>query len=75
MRSTFRSWAGEQTNYPREVCEQALAHTVGSEVERSYQRGDLLEKRRRLMDEWARFCATPAPAGEVVPLRRPSTPE
>ena len=53
FRSTFRDWAGEETDHPREVIEAALAHTVGSEVERAYRRGDALEKRRRLMDDWA----------------------
>ena len=50
FRSSFRTWAAERTNYPREICEVALAHTVGDETERAYQRGDLLDKRRRLMD-------------------------
>ena len=72
FRASFRSWAAEQTYYPREICEQALGHVVGSSVERAYQRSDVIDRRRKLMDEWARFCATPAPRGEVVPIRRPS---
>jgi integrase len=69
FRSSFRDWAAEQTNYPRELAECALAHTLPDKVERAYQRGDLLEKRRRLMAEWARFCAKPiAKSGDVVPL-------
>jgi len=56
-RSTFRDWAGEYTSHPREVVEQALAHTVGSKVELAYQRRDMLEKRRPLMQEWANFLA------------------
>lgn len=68
LRSSFRDWAAEQTSYPREVIEAALAHAKGK-VDRAYQRGDLFEKRRRLMDEWARYCATSRPAGGVVPLR------
>jgi integrase len=68
LRSSFRDWAAEQTSYPREVIEAALAHAKGK-VDRAYQRGDLFEKRRRLMDEWARYCATSRPDGEVVPLR------
>jgi integrase len=52
MRSTFRDWAGEMTNYPREIAEMALAHRVGDETERAYRRGDALEKRRELMNEW-----------------------
>jgi chemotaxis regulatin CheY-phosphate phosphatase CheZ len=69
MRSAFRDWSAERTNYPREVCEQALAHTIGNAVEKAYRRGDLFEKRRRLMQQWANYCATPAPAAEVVSLR------
>ena len=69
FRSTFRDWCAEATNYPREVAEAALAHTLRDKTEAAYQRGDLMEKRRRLMAEWATFCARPAPAGEVVPLR------
>jgi integrase len=56
FRSTFRDWAAERTNYPREVAEMALAHTVSDKVEAAYRRGDLFEKRRRLMNEWATFC-------------------
>lgn len=69
FRSTFRDWAGEQTNFPREICEEALAHRVGNAVEEAYRRGDALEKRRRLMEAWAAFCERPAAAGEVVPIR------
>jgi integrase len=69
FRSTFRDWAAEQTAYPREIAELALAHAVGSAVERAYRRADLFEKRRRLMDDWARYCTSPAPAGAVVPIR------
>jgi integrase len=57
FRSSFRDWAGEQTDFPREVCEQALAHSVGDAVEKAYRRGDLFDKRRKLMDAWAAFCA------------------
>ena len=56
FRSTFRDWAGEETNFTREVVEQALAHKVGDEVERAYRRGDALEKRRAVMKAWAKFC-------------------
>jgi len=68
FRSSFRDWAAECTNFPREVCEMALAHLVGSDVERAYARGDLLLKRRRLMDNWAQFCSS-HDAGTVVVLR------
>jgi len=56
FRSTFRDWAAEQTNHPREVAEMALAHTIENKVEAHYRRGDLFEKRRALMDDWAAFC-------------------
>ncbi|RDD93500.1 site-specific integrase [Paracoccus pantotrophus] len=55
LRSTFRDWAAEHTEYPRDMAEIALAHTVGSEVERAYRRGDMLEKRRAMMADWAAF--------------------
>jgi integrase len=69
FRSTFRDWAAERTSFPREVVEMALAHRVGTEVELAYRRSDLFERRRRLMDAWADYCATAA-GSEVVPLRR-----
>lgn len=69
FRSTFRDWAAELTGYPNHVVEQALAHTIGNAVERAYRRGDLFEKRVRLMADWSWFCANPAPVGEVVPMR------
>jgi len=56
FRSTFRDWAAECTNFPREVVEMALAHTVEDKTEAAYRRGDLLDKRRRLLDEWANYC-------------------
>jgi integrase len=59
FRSTFRDWAGDETDHAREVVEAALAHAVGDAVERAYRRGDALEKRRRLMADWATFLATP----------------
>jgi integrase len=71
FRSTFRDWAAERTNFPAEVAEMALAHTVSDKAEAAYRRGDLFQKRRQLMDAWSKFCATPAVAGgEVVALRR-----
>jgi integrase len=60
FRSAFRDWAAESTDYQREVVEAALAHTIGSKVEAAYRRGDLFEKRRLLMADWAAFCAAPA---------------
>lgn len=56
FRSTFRDWVGEKTNYPSEVAEAALAHTLESKVEAAYRRGDALEKRREMMRDWAAFC-------------------
>ena len=56
FRSSFRDWAAEQTDFPREVAEMALAHSVGGAVERAYARTDLFEK-RRLMQAWADYCA------------------
>jgi integrase len=69
FRSSFRDWAGEATNFARETCEAALAHATGDRVERAYRRGDALEKRRKLMDAWARYCGRPTAAGDVIPLR------
>jgi integrase len=67
FRSTFRDWAGDCTSFPREVVEEALSHQVGSEVERSYRRGDALDKRRQLMQAWADHCATRM-IGHFIPL-------
>jgi integrase len=68
FRSSFRDWAAERTNFPHEVAEMALAHTVGDKVEAAYRRGDLLQKRRQIMEGWARFCATASSLAEVVPI-------
>jgi integrase len=70
FRSTFRDWVAEQTNYPREVAETALAHSISNKVEAAYRRGDLLEKRGRLMAEWAEYCAVSREPAEVLPLQR-----
>ena len=67
FRSAFRTWAAEQTSYPHAVCEMALAHRVGGDVVLSYSRGDLFDKRRALMDAWARFAT--AAAGKVIAFR------
>ena len=58
FRSSFRDWAAECTGYPHEVCEMALAHTIGNKSEAAYRRGDLFEKRRRLMADWAEHCSS-----------------
>jgi integrase len=57
FRSSFRDWAGNVSNFPREVVETALAHVIGDKAEQAYRRGDALEKRRRLMDRWAVYCS------------------
>ena len=56
FRSTFKDWVSELTNYPNELSEMALAHAIGSKVEAAYRRGDMFDRRRNLMDEWAAFC-------------------
>jgi integrase len=66
FRSTFRDWAAERTNFPRDMAEMALAHTVGDKVEAAYRRGDMMEKRRKMMQAWAAFCEQPAKSGNVV---------
>ena len=70
FRSTFRDWAAERTSYPREVCEMALAHSISGKVEAAYRRGDLFEKRQRLMFEWSRFCDTPKAGAKVTAIKR-----
>ncbi|MBX9452037.1 MAG: integrase arm-type DNA-binding domain-containing protein [Mesorhizobium sp.] len=64
LRSMFRDWAGEETDFPREIAEWSLAHQVGNAVERAYRRGDALEKRRELMAEWASYLAAATERGE-----------
>jgi integrase len=56
FRSTFRDWAAETTHFPNHVVEMARAHSIGNAVEAAYRRGDLLDKRRELMEDWAAFC-------------------
>lgn len=70
FRSSFRDWCAETTGHPREVAEAALAHTLKDKVEAAYRRGDLLDRRAKLMADWAGFLARPAEAGAVLPLRR-----
>jgi integrase len=69
FRSTFRDWASEQTSFPHETCEHALAHRISDKAEAAYRRGDQFEKRRKLMEAWAAFC-TPIDASGVVQLLR-----
>ena len=65
FRSTFRDWASEQTSFPHETCEHALAHRISDKAEAAYRRGDQFEKRRKLMEAWAAWCDRPA-ADNVV---------
>jgi integrase len=70
FRATFKTWASERTNFQNEIVEAALAHVVGSKVEQAYRRGDMFEKRCRLMDSWAEFCNKPRAQGAVLSLRQ-----
>jgi integrase len=69
FRSTFRDWSAENTSHPRDVCEMALAHGVSNKTEAAYLRSELFDKRRLLMDDWARFIVTPPSTGNVRQLR------
>jgi integrase len=66
FRSSFRDWCGEETSFPREIAEQALAHATGDATERAYRRGDALERRRGLMQAWAQFCEPGAESNVVA---------
>lgn len=70
FRSTFRDWCAESTNFPREVCEHALAHSLPDKVEAAYRRGDLLDKRVQLMKAWADYCAKPQAEASVTSIGR-----
>jgi integrase len=70
FRATFRDWAAERTSFSREVAEAALAHVVGDKVEAAYRRGDLFEKRHKLMNAWATFCTLSATGSKVIPIRK-----
>jgi integrase len=61
MRSAFRDWAGDETDFAREVIEECLAHAVGDETERAYRRSDALRKRRTVLEEWSAYCLSGAP--------------
>jgi hypothetical protein len=82
FRSTFRDWCAEQTDYPNEVAEMALAHTVGNKVEAAYRRGDLLAKRQQLMQDWADYALgrragnmTNGHSSDPFPSTRVNTPD
>ncbi|WP_363348637.1 site-specific integrase [Methylocystis echinoides] len=69
FRSAFRDWVGDETSFPREIAEAALAHQITNEVERAYRRGDAIQKRRQLMDAWEAYCSRSASQGiEFVSL-------
>jgi integrase len=68
FRSSFRDWAGNASNFPRELIETALAHVIGDKAEQAYRRSDALEKRRKLMNAWAAYCMAPE-RGKVVAFR------
>lgn len=70
FRSTFRDWSSERTNYPRDVAEMALAHTIGDKVEAAYRRGDLMAKRTKMMADWAKFIDAKPATGNVTPIRQ-----
>jgi integrase len=70
LRSTFRDWTAERTDYPRDMAEIALAHEVGNDVERAYRRGDMLERRRQMMEDWASFLGGSPKHEAVLPLGR-----
>jgi len=69
FRSTFRDWASEQTSFPHETCEHALAHRISDKAEAAYRRGDQFEKRRKLMERWGQFCESHN-LTKVLPLKR-----
>jgi len=69
FRSSFRDWAAERTAFSHEVCESALAHTISNAAEAAYRRGDLFDKRRKLMDGWADYINSPRIEGAVIPMR------
>ena len=69
FRSSFRDWAAEETDHPREVAEAALAHKVRRQIEAAYRRSDLFERRRRLMDDWAGYVVGESRQPEDEPIR------
>ena len=70
FRSTFRDWAGDCTDFPREIAEFAIAHVVGDDAEAAYRRSTALEKRRELMKAWADYCdRLPTDTAKVIPIR------
>lgn len=74
FRSSFRDWAAERTNYPREVAEAEFANVTGDKVEAAYRRSDLFERRRRLMEAWADFCNLDPHSAKVIRFRKRERP-
>jgi len=72
FRSTFRDWAGEETNYPNELCEMALAHTIKNKAEAAYRRGAMVERRRHLMQDWQNYLETKSSTAKVTSINRRS---
>jgi integrase len=70
FRSSFRDWAGEETDLPADLAEVALSHVVGGRVQTAYQRGDLLRKRQALMAAWTNYLANPPREAAVIPIKR-----
>ena len=68
FRSTFRDWAAERTSYPRDMAEMALAHSIENKVEAAYRRGDMFERRRAMMGDWAAFLARVELPAEVIDM-------
>ena len=70
FRSSFRDWAGNETHFPRELAEHALAHAIGDKAEQAYRRSDALQRRRELMDAWANYCE--GAGANVLAFKRPA---
>jgi integrase len=70
FRSSFRDWSGEASSFPRDVAEMALAHAIKNKVEAAYRRGDLFEKRRKMMEAWAGYLGTAKADRKVVQIGR-----
>jgi integrase len=70
FRSTFKDWASDNTSFPSEMAEIALAHKVGTKVEQAYRRSDMMERRRKMMTAWAQFITTPATTANVIPMKK-----
>src|SRR5262249_19006906 len=70
FRSTFRDWAGDKTGFPRDLIEFALAHRVGNATEEAYRRKTAVERRRKLMEDWAAYCERPPQTANVIPMER-----